>query len=222
MQNTSVYAMYIYRCANERCAGWYSKKTEIFHLMPQSNCVTWVSPSSEDLCICLRQDNTASRQFAQLRNNNVSIVSVSPVCRSISRTSNLPHASSLPGMAARTVVLPPAPFVVCYLSWKNSLSAELKAESVWHRGCVGPSYHCGTMWEECFWSTWPFALWWLISPLTSFSPSCNKHTSTHSRHTVNGFSPRTSGKGAVCLFSECLYVFVHSQVAIRNDSRLLE
>lgn len=69
----------------------------------------------------------------------------------MSQTSNQVHVSSSASIRARIVVLHPAPLL---FSWQNSLSVELKAESVWHPGYIGASYQ-GVRGEECFWSTWP-------------------------------------------------------------------
>lgn len=77
------------------------------------------------------------------------------VCRITSQTSNQLHVSAPASIGARIVVLPPA---LLLFSWQNSLSAELKAESVWHLDYIGASYQDGSMREECFWSTWPCTL----------------------------------------------------------------
>lgn len=65
----------------------------------------------------------------------------------------------------------------CYL---GSRSAELKAESVWHRGYIGASYQGGSMQEECFCSTWSCTK---SDDKLIFSPSphlpASKHTNTH-------------------------------------------
>lgn len=133
------------------------------------------------------RSNTVSRQFRQLHNNNLPYFA-----GSYPKHQNRLHVSQLGSMGARAVVFHPAPLL---FSWqKRSLSAELKAESVWHRGYICASYQSGSMREECLWFARPNTLsnyQLVISPCPHLSA---RNTYEDAKVKSNDFSPRTSGK----------------------------
>lgn len=152
--------MCMYRCANEThtslaCVQRERKYSISWHILILSSAFLSLIPSADLHNICFLQDIRAA-QLAGSLGNYTKITCLfcqsATFCRIIFQTSNQLHVSSPASMGARAVVLPPAPLL---FSWQNSLSAELKAESVWHPGYIGASYQGGSMLEECFWPTWP-------------------------------------------------------------------
>lgn len=163
--------------------------------------------------------NTVSRQFRQLHNNNLSILSVCHILQNHVPNIKPPSCLLSSKHGSQNSCVPSSSFVVLlakqpkcrvesWVSLAPGLYWCLLSRRLIARGMllVYLALH---------------SIWWLINSLTFLQQTHGDVVVPYCRHTVNDFSPWTYEKSAVCVFCVCLNVCVRSRVTIRNDHRLL-
>lgn len=212
----------MYRCADEThtllaCAQREHKYSIWWHILILSSEVFELYFNSRYALHLLSQrcsGNTVSRQFQQLHINNLSVLSVCHILQNhipnIKLASCLftsKHGSNNSWALSSSFVVLLAKQPGCRVESWVSLAPGLywcllSRRLLQSRGMLLVYLAVHTT-------------WWLISPLTFSSPSCNKHTKTRSnaivlycRRTVNDFSPPGHLGGARYVFFVCVCMCV--------------